>query len=273
MHPLSMLADEFLGEPVALRREARPALEAVLACIHREEALAPAELPGQPERAYDVIEGVAIVPVQGLLTRCTTWWSDYLGMTGYDAIAAYARDAAADPDIRAIAFHVNSPGGPSSGCLELAAVIHDLRGIKPMWAILDDGAYSAAYGAICGVDRITAPPSGGAGSIGVIGIYPDYSDMLKQIGIGMKMLSFGAAKTDSYPYAAMSDDAEKRLQYRIDQLGGMFCDTVGLYRGIDPASVRATQANCLLAKDALAARLIDAIATPEEAFAALLSSL
>ena len=273
MQSVSSFAAQFVNASIALQTEATPRLDNMLIDLQGAHSIVITDEVEEPERAYDVIQGVAIVPVQGLLVRRSSWWTDYLGMTGYDAIEAYTRDAVSDAAIRAVMLWVDSPGGLTSGCLDLADVVRSLRGTKPIWAICDDGAYSAAYAIASAADRITAPQAGGAGSIGVLQICPDISEMLKNAGIAMNMIASADPKTDGYPYAPMSKDARDRMQARIDQHADMFIQAVAKNRSISPAAVKATKAQALLAEDALAAGLIDAVATPANAFAALLASL
>jgi signal peptide peptidase SppA len=259
--------------PLLLKPDAVPGLMQLLFNGPQAELLAGAAQMEAPERAYDVMAGVAIIPVRGMLVAQTDWLSDYFGWTGYDFVGACFAQAIEDPDVRAIALHIDSTGGMVSGCFDLADTLFAARGSKPVWAILDDVACSAAYALASAADKIVAPRTGVAGSIGVICIYPDISKMLEEFGVTMNMISFGEAKTDGYPYAPMSADARKRVQGMTDQLGEIFVSTVARHRGMTPKAVRDTEAQCFLADEAAEAGLIDAVMAPDAAFAALVASL
>jgi hypothetical protein len=69
----------------------------------------------------------------------------YSGMTGYDGIRQNFLTALEDPAVRAIVLDIDSPGGEVAGCFDLVDTIYAARGEKPIWAILDESAYSAAY--------------------------------------------------------------------------------------------------------------------------------
>ena len=275
MNLYAAMQRKLFGGPMMLREEASEALLLQL-LGEPDQAVALNVTDLQPEQdtlPYQIAEGVAIIPITGVLVQQSDWWTSLFGMTGYDTIRASMRQAVADPDVRAIVLHIDSPGGMVSGCFDTADMIFALRGTKPIWAILDDGAYSAAYLLASAADCIVAPRAGGAGSIGVITMRPDISRMLDTAGITVNLIHFGDAKVDSYPYEPLAADAHKRIQADVDTLGEMFVATVAAHRNIDPKAVRATQAACYLSDAALQAGLIDAVATPDDAFDALLDSL
>ena len=79
------------------------------------------------------------------------------GMTGYNAIGANVFAALDDPGVKAIALAIDSPGGDTAGLFDLTDSIYAARGRKPIWAILDESACSAAYAIAAATDRITVP--------------------------------------------------------------------------------------------------------------------
>jgi capsid assembly protease len=139
---------------------------------------------GKPaqERPYEVIEGVAIVPVQGTLVAKLGTLHPYSGMTGYDGIRANLAMALADDAVRAIVLDIDSSGGEVACCFDLVDAIYAARGIKPIRAILTENAFSAAYALASACDSITVPRTGGTGSIGVIVAHVDFSKALTAAG-------------------------------------------------------------------------------------------
>lgn len=108
-----------------------------------------------------VLARVAIIPVRGSLG--SDWWSD----ARYGDIRVGFLAIAAD-DVDAVVLDVDSPGGGAEGCFDLVDTIYAARGSKPIWAILSESAYSAAYALASAADRVIVPRTGGTGSIGVI---------------------------------------------------------------------------------------------------------
>jgi ClpP class serine protease len=109
------------------------------------------------ERAYEVAAGVAIIPICGTLVQKLGTLRPYSGMTGYDGIRANLSMALEDPAVEAIMLDIDSPGGEVAGCFDLVDAIYAARGTKPIWAILSESAYSAAYAIASAADHITVP--------------------------------------------------------------------------------------------------------------------
>ena len=236
--------------------------------IPTEALLAQAlETRAERMRPYDLIDGVAIIPVQGILVHGCTWWG--WNETDYGSIGEKMLAALEDSEVRAIALHINSPGGEVAGCFDLADMIYAMRGAKPIWAILDENAFSAAYALACCADRIIVPRTGGTGSIGVISMHVDITAALEKFGIKVTTIQFGERKSDSYPTTPLSDVARERFQSDVDLMGEMFVDLVARNRGLAASKVRATQAGCFLGAAGVTAGLADEVLSPDEAFVSL----
>jgi capsid assembly protease len=219
--------------------------------------------------AHDRVEGVAIIPVAGILMHGSSW----LFGTGYDDIRASFNRALVDPKVEAIVLHVDSPGGEVAGCFDLVEAVYAARDIKPIWAILDETAYSAAYALASASDFIVVPRTGGTGSIGVVAMHVDMTAALEQSGLKVTTVQSGARKAEQYPTTPLSDDARARMQADIDQLGEMFVELVARNRGLSPDAVRDTEAGTFLGAAGVDAGLADVIASPQESFMALLEEL
>jgi signal peptide peptidase SppA len=220
-------------------------------------------------RGYEVLDGIAVVPVLGVLVaRLGTPYS-YGYVTGYDGIRQNVADALADPDVKAIALQVDSPGGEVRGLFDLVDALHAMRGQKPLHAIVVGAAYSAAYALASAADRVLVPRTGGTGSIGVIALHADFSRMLDEAGITVTLLFHGARKADGNPYQPLADAARARFQRSIDAMGELFIATVARNRGLAADAIRAQQAGTFDGEDGVAQGLADAVMTPDAAFAEL----
>jgi len=279
------LAQRLLNAPLMIRPEKAEVIMAALAArlgigrIKSGLAAVPAEhlsQPGQVVRdGYDIVAGVAVIQVQGTLVQRTGALRPDSGMTGYDGIRQNLLTAMADPQVRAVAFDIDSPGGEVAGCFDLADQIFALRGVKPMWAILAEGAYSAAYALASATDRITLPRTGGAGSIGVITMLADLSRALGKDGIAVHFVTYGALKAEEAraQYNGVSPDLLARIQLEIDAVGELFVATVARNRRLSAADIRAQQAACFHGAAAVDRGLADAVMPPDQAFRELLASL
>jgi ClpP class serine protease len=239
-------------------------------------ALAPEEI-GEPAsyKPYEVVEGVAVVPIEGTLVHRLGCLHPYSGMTGYDGIRRLFGMAWDDPEVRAIVLDIDSPGGEVAGCFDLVDAMYAARetGEKPVWAILNECAYSAAYAIASAATRVIVPRTGGTGSVGVIAMHCDISRALTAAGITVTLITYGARKADGADVAPLSKEARARAQADVDAMGDLFVATVARNRGLAPAAVRATEAATFLGEASVAAGFADAVLSPDAAFAELLASL
>jgi capsid assembly protease len=230
--------------------------------------------PGRADDTpYDVVAGVGIIPVQGTLVAKLGTLRPYSGMTGYDGLRVNFLMAMNDPDVKAIVFDIDSPGGECAGMFDLCDLIYGARGEKPIQAILNEHAYSAAYAIACSADRIMVPRTGGTGSIGTIVLHTDLTKSLDQEGIKVTLIRYGARKMEGNPFEPLSDDARGRIQGDINLLGDMFVQLVSRNRGIPANAIRDLEAECFMGADGVSKGLADAVASPQEAFEALVASL
>ena len=222
------------------------------------------------DTGYDVVEGVAVIPIQGTLVQKLGTLRPYSGMTGYDGIRACFLQALNDSDVKAICLDIDSPGGEVAGCFDLVDVIYASRGSKPIWAILSESAYSAAYALASAADKIIVPRTGGVGSVGVIVMHVDWSQKIKSDGLQVTIITYGDRKAESNPYEPLSDTARKTIQSDIDEMGRLFVSTVSRNRGIAERTVRDTEAACFLGADGVQLGLADQVSSPDAAFRDLL---
>ncbi|WMT13359.1 S49 family peptidase [Serratia fonticola] len=223
------------------------------------------------DTGYDVVDGVAVIPIQGTLVQKLGLLRPYSGMTGYDGIRQSFLNAFHDPEVTGICLDIDSPGGEVAGCFDLVDEIYSARGVKPIHAILTENAYSAAYAIGSAADRIYVPRTGGVGSIGVIVIHCDWSQRIKEDGLAVTIITYGDRKAESNPYVKLTDQARAALQDDVDTMGKLFVSTVARNRGIDEKTIRNTQAACFLAADGVKLGLADAVMTPDAAFRKLLT--
>ena len=225
------------------------------------------------DRPYEVVAGVAVIPITGTLVNKLGSMRPYSGMTGYDGIRANLSIALADESVRAIAFDIESPGGEVSGCFDLVDDIFSARGDKPIWSILSESAYSAAYAIASATDRIVVPRTGGTGSIGVIAMHVDFSKALAKDGITVTVLRSDEFKAETNEFEPLTDGAYGRLMAEIAEMRDLFVDTVARNRGLAASKVGATKAATFMGSHGVSAGLADAVMAPSEAFRALVSSL
>lgn len=226
--------------------------------------------PARKQQAgYEIVGGIAIIQIEGTLVQKLGSLRPYSGMTGYDGIRQNLYAAINDPDVKAIMLDICSPGGEVAGCFDLVDAIYEIRGKKPIWAILNEYAYSAGYAIASAADYITVPRTGGVGSIGVITMHIDMSKAIDAAGLKVTFINFGERKTDGASELELAPEALARFQSDINQMGELFVNTVARNRNLDAEKVKKTEAATFLGQNGVDLGLADAVMSPDAAFAAL----
>ena len=207
-------------------------------------------------------DGIAVVPIQGVLTRRGDDLTALLGWPTYDGIVTQLDALARDRSVARIVLRVDSPGGTVFGVEEAAQAVADAAKRKPVLAIADGLMASAAYWVASGATRIVAVPGAEIGSIGVIAVHMDESGALAQEGIVATEITMGAHKGEGSPYRPLSDDDRAALQTRVEAQYQLFTARVARGRKVPVESVRVGfgEGRVLPATDALRAGLIDGVA-------------
>jgi signal peptide peptidase SppA len=209
---------------------------------------------------------MAVIPVQGVLTKDQDWAG-----TTYGSIADAAERAANDPAVKRIVLAVDSPGGEVTGLPETAAVLHQVAKVKPVSAIVEGVAASAAYWLTSQAHDITVAPSAEVGSVGVRMMHVDVSKMLDDQGYKVTELYSGNFKTEWSPFKPLSDAAMADMQTRLDSVHNDFIKAVAEGRNVAPnrptgkaANSRYGEGRMFSAQQAMGMGLADKILSPRE---------
>lgn len=226
----------------------------------------------QPSRQASSVGTVAVLPLYGVLVPRANLMTDMSGGTSVQRFAQAFDAALNNPDIGAILIDVDSPGGSVAGITELAAQIREARGVKPIVAVANATAASAAYNIASQADEIVVTPSGAVGSIGVLAAHDDLSGALDQGGVKRTLIYAGKYKTEGNPFEPLSDEARAAIQERVDTYYGMFVADVAAGRGVSEDAVRSGfgEGRLVLAEEAVKLGMADRVATFEETVASLL---
>lgn len=219
---------------------------------------------------FDMIDNVAIIPIEGSLVHKGGWIGSNSGETSYQGLQAQVAMARQSNLVRGVAYEVDSYGGEVNGGFEAAAAMAQLSKEKPTIAILTDFAYSAGYLLASQARQIVMPRYGGAGSIGVIMIHADYSQALDNEGIRLTIIRAGKKKADGNPYEPLNADLAEKWQAQAELMRQDFAEVVARGRRgrITKAKALSTEAGVFDAAEAVLMGLADAIGDPHEAFAA-----
>lgn len=186
-------------------------------------------LDSDPDGAppYELVSGVAVIPVEGVILRHRSFFS-----AGLKDISEALDAALTAPEVRAILFSVHSPGGQARGVKEVADAIHAARRVKPCAAWVDGLCASAAYWLASATGAVYAGPSAEVGSIGVILRHMDKSGWNKEAGLAFTYVTAGSHKAVGHPDGPLSERDLGVLQARVNAIYEMFCGDVAQHMGL-----------------------------------------
>ena len=212
-------------------------------------------------------DGIAVLRVNGIISNKPGFFSEFAGGTAMSLFTAEVNAAAASPGVKGIAILFDSPGGTVGGVAAAAAAIRTARRAKPVVAIVDDLAASAAFWLASQASKIIIVPGGNTGSLGVFGLHVDLSEALKKAGIKPTFIASTAEKVELSPFFPLSAEAKAAAQREVDLIFNDFLKDVALGRGLPVAVVKKDfgRGRLVNARDALRQGLVDGTSSVDRA--------
>ena len=212
---------------------------------------------------YCVMDGVAIIPVKGVIGQGVSQIEKSSGMCDVNDVEDMLDLAMADESISAIMLDIDSPGGTVSGTPELASKISAIRETKPVISYANGMEASAAYWIGSQATASFASESATVGSIGVYLPILDSSRAMEMQGLKMELFKAGKFKGAGVQGTSLSDDQKAMFQSRVDHIHGMFKASVRDGRGRNIAD-EDMEGQDFIGSQAVDNGLVDGIATRKE---------
>ena len=223
-----------------------------------------------PAPGYVVVNGVALIPVWGIIGQHLSIMEMACGGYDLDTLGQDVATALADPAVQCLALDFNSPGGTTTGIPEAAAMLRAAGQVKPLVAYTDSMCCSAAYWLASACGQIAATPSAELGSIGVYCALVDESAAWANEGLKLELMKAGTFKAAGIAGLPLSDTDRAQIQSRVDSLYEMFAQDVNALR---PQVARASmQGQGFLGAEAHTAGLVDGIVSGRAEFLARVSA-
>jgi capsid assembly protease len=233
----------------------------------RTDAHAVATELGRPLENTRTVEnrnGVAVIPVNSVIFRYASLFRSISGNSAsVDTIAKDFYAALNDPQIKAIVFKFDTPGGEVAGISQLANIIYKARGVKPIKAYVDDLMASAGFWLGAGCDEIISDKMGKIGSVGVVA--------MADISKNPNKKSFTSKNAGNKNVSADTGKGESLIQAMIDTAEDCFIADLALTRDVTTEKVISDfgQGWILYADEAKKAGMIDRIGSFEDLIAEL----
>jgi signal peptide peptidase SppA len=276
MIDLPHLASRVFGTPLMIARAKLEVILGVLAPRLAGGVLEPIDKDSDPASQTSItVERIAVVSVIGTLVSRSSYLDAASGLVSYADIGAAIASAMADPTVRGVILDVDSPGGEVGGLFDLIEQIRAINaaGEKPLWAVANESALSAAYAIASAADRIYVTRTAELGSIGVVAVHVDESGADAKAGIAWTFVFAGERKVDANAHAPLSERARTAIQADVDRLYSDLCAVVAANRGISSEAARNTNAAIYRGELAVHAGLADRVGTLDLAIAEMVTEL
>lgn len=253
-----------------------PSLRGVLAFLDRDfdaarliEARRGERVPGA--RMTENRSGVAVLSITGPIVRHADLLTEFCGGATTAAIAREFTAAIDSPDFHSVLLNIHSPGGEAAGIEELAAMIRDRRGTKPIVAYVEAQAASAAYWIASAADEVVLGRTAFVGSIGAIMTYRDATEADKRRGV--EDIDFVSDVSPLKRPDVKTDAGRAQVQAIVDAIGSAFVDSVASNRGVSRDVVLADfgRGGVVMGRAAVRAGMADQVSTFEKTLKSLVS--
>lgn len=211
-------------------------------------------------KPYDVQNGVAVVPLEGVLAKRMSLFSSISGGQSYQSFQQELQQALDDPDVKAIILSIDSPGGTVDGVQAAADAVYAARDVKPIYAFVDGQMCSAAY--LIGSSASQAYIGSDfdvVGSIGVVTQHIDTSAAEYMRGVKVTDITAGKYKRIASQHAPLSPEGRSAIQDQLDHMYSVFVDAVARNRGVNVDTVlsRMADGRIFTGQKAIDAGLVD----------------
>lgn len=215
----------------------------------------------QPEKPYEIQDGVAVISINGPIVKRSSIFSFLFGGVSIAAITTALQTAANDKQVAAIVLSIDSPGGTIGGIESLGDLVKQIDEKKPVVSFSGGTMASAAYWIGSASRSIIAENTSQIGSIGVLMIHYDFSENDRQYGIKRTYITAGKYKALGNDAEPLSREARDMFEGQLNYYYDLFVNTVARNRGVDALAVieKMADGRIFIGRQALEAGMIDGI--------------
>lgn len=266
-HVLSYLC----ARPWAITRNAMETMHEIVARETDLEAVA-TKLGKPLENTGGRVEmrgSVAVLSVEGPLFRYANIFTAISGATSIEMLAKEFDAALSDPRVESILLNINSPGGEADGVGEMAALIYDARGKKPITAYVGGIGASGGYWLASAASRVVMHETAMVGSIGIVANLIDTREA--QAKAGIKRYEIVSSCSPDKRVDIATDQGQAKMLEMVDAMAEVFVGRVAQYRSTTPENVISSYGKGFVhaGRKALAAGMADSLGSYEAVVAEL----
>ena len=216
-----------------------------------------------------IVAAVALTPGSQWLPR-----GDYIARIKVQGLIRGNQDRVAalerlgQSHARAVIVHIDSPGGTTAGAEQLYDSLRALQAKKPMVVVVDGLAASGAYIAAISAEHIIAQDTSLVGSIGVLFEYPNFSELLKTIGVQVESIKSSPLKAAPNGFEPTSPAARAAIEAIVLDSYAWFKGLVKERRRMDDAQLAAVDdGRVFTGRQAVGLKLVDSLGNEKTALA------
>lgn len=171
---------------------------------------------------YPIINGTAVISINGPLLTRGTWLTKIFGYASYDGIRAEMQHAASNPDVLDILMFIGSPGGAAAGVSDGAEAIKKAGDVKNLYAYSSSMCCSGAMWLAAPAKKIFVSPEAEIGSVGVVVSHFNYSKQLENEGVEVTRIRSSDLKAVGSPYFALTDKEVEHITDQVETIDNIF---------------------------------------------------
>lgn len=184
----------------------------------------------------DGAASVAVIVAQGTIVD----GAEPAGVVAGDTFARLIREVREDDRVKALVLRIDSPGGSAWASELIRRELQLTREAgKPVIASMSSVAASGGYWIAAGADEIWAAPATVTGSIGIFGLFPEFSEPLRRLGIGIDGVATAPLAGALDPRRPLDPAAAEAMQLGIEHGYRRFLEVVARARGMTVEDVDA----------------------------------
>jgi protease-4 len=175
------------------------------------------------------------------------------------------------PDV-AVIVHINSPGGTTAGSEQLYEALVRLKAKKPVVVVVEGLAASGGYITAIAADHIVARQSSLVGSIGVLFQFPNFTELMKTVGVKVEEVKSSPLKAAPNGFEPTSPEARAALDALVKDSYAWFKGLVKERRGMDDGLLeKVADGRVFTGRQAIELKLIDQLGDEKTAVAWLVA--
>jgi protease-4 len=179
-----------------------------------------------------------------------------------------ALEKLSESSAKAVIVHLDSPGGTTAGSQQLYDSLRRLQAKKPMVVVVDGLAASGAYIAAISADHIIALDTSLVGSIGVLFQYPNFTELLKTVGVNVESIKSSPLKAAPNGFEPTSPEARAAIAAIVSDSYAWFKGLVKDRRKLDDNQLaKVSDGRVFTGRQAIGLKLVDAIGNEKTALA------